>query len=971
MHSVPEAPPARLRVAPARRLGVLAACALALLAPAAPALNPARSLSQYDIDCFGTDAGLPHSSVPYLAQDQDGYLLATTLRGAVRFDGVRMRPLSPAGGPDLSLRAADRILVSSDGAVWLGMMEGGLMRIDAGGVRVWDRSSGLDSQTITHIVEVEPGLLWVSTPTTLYALSLADPRPRALDEGYPTALRAYLRTPDGTQWFGTQEGLYRRRPDAALERMDGTLGLVDPWIWTLHLDPEGSLWIGSRGGLLRWREGQARSFGPESGFRFPATRSILTDRDGQLWVATAGGGLHRWRDGRFESLDSLSGLASDIAWSLLEDRSGNLWVGTTGGVCRLRDTTFVNYTRRDGLGSEFVWTVAADAEGGVWAGSNGGGLDHIVDGRVQSQGAPGPGRASIIHSLLPETDGGVLLGTRAGLYRYRSGRFLRIDPRWNQVTLALIKDADDRVVIGSELGLALLKAGKVQLLPMPGPDTHNRVQHLSPARDGGVYAATQNRLFHLRGGNLRLLPLGLQEVRGVYEDESGTLWIGSLGLYRYGQGRLTQYGLADGFQDGIVHSVRADAHGYLWMTTNTGLWRAALAELDAHATNPAKAVHFERYAEAHGMRSSESNGGSPNLAIRGDQLWLATMGGVSSVDIGRLADAQPAIAARIEALSLDGQLQPSTRWMALGPELSRLDLDYTTLDLRAPEAAQFRYRLLPLDRDWQPAGSRRSVHYQQLAPGRYRFEVQATLDPDHYGGTPAAIEFQVQPHWYQTLAVRITLALALLGLALGLPLARIRRLRAQEQRLQAEVALRTADLQEANRKLDLASRTDALTGLANRREFNDRLIAASALPSTESLSLALIDVDHFKGYNDRYGHLAGDDCLQQIAAALQAALPAPDYLVARYGGEEFAVLAPGLTPTQVCNALRRAMDAVEGLAIPHASSAAAAVVTISIGLADVPGGSPIQALISAADRALYSAKHLGRNRLELAQPSHR
>ena len=188
--------------------------------------------------------------------------------------------------------------------------------------------------------------------------------------------------------------------------------------------------------------------------------------------------------------------------------------------------------------------------------------------------------------------------------------------------------------------------------------------------------------------------------------------------------------------------------------------------------------------------------------------------------------------------------------------------------------------------------------------------------------------------------------------------------------LEEKVRLRTSELEEANRKLDLASRTDALTGLANRREFNDRLIAASTLPSTESLSLALIDVDHFKGYNDRYGHLAGDDCLQQIAAALQAALPAPDYLVARFGGEEFAVLAPGLAPTQVCHALRRAMDAVEGLAMPHASSAAAAVVTISIGLADAPGGSPIEALISAADRALYRAKHLGRNRLELAQPSH-
>lgn len=939
---------------------------MSLLSSGAYALNPTLALSQYDIDCFSIDAGLPHSSVQYLAQDKDGYLLAATLRGAVRFDGVRMGDLSPAGGPDLSQRAAERLLVSSDGAIWLGMMDAGLMRIDAHGVRVWDMSNGLDSQTITHILEPTPGQLWVSTPTTLYALALSDPRPRALGEDYPAALRAYVQSADGTQWFGTQDGLYRRRPDAGLERMDGTLGLVDPWIWALHTDRAGNLWIGSRGGLLRWREGKVSVFGPESGLKFPATRSILSDRDGQIWVATAGGGLHRWRDGHFDSLDSLSGLATDIAWSLLEDRSGNLWVGTTGGLCRLRDSTFVNYTRRDGMSSEFIWTVAPAADGSLWAGSNGGGLDRVADGRVQSFGAPSSGRASIIHSLLPEADGSVLLGTRAGIYRYRNGRFAQIDPRWNQVTLALLKDADGRVVVGSDLGLAVLKGNRVQLLPIPGSETRNRVQHLSPARDGGVYVATQNRLFHLRGTALQELPLGLAQVRGVYEDNEGALWIGSLGLYRYIEGRLTRYGSAEGFHDNIVHSVRADQHGYLWLTTNIGVWRAPLAELNAYAKDPSTRVRFERYAEQHGMRSSETNGGSPNIAISGDRLWLATMGGVSTVDIARLADAQPAIHVRVESLSIDGLAQPADRWPDLGPQLSRLDIDYTTLDLRAPESAQFRYRLLPLDRDWQPAGNRRSVHYQQLAPGQYRFEVQATLDPPRYAGEAAAIEFRVAPRWYQTTLVRVALALSLVGLAVGLPLARIRRLRAQEQRLQTEVALRTADLQEANRKLDLASRTDALTGLANRREFNERLLAASAEAREQSLCLALIDVDHFKGYNDHYGHLAGDACLQQIAQSLLANLPAPDYLVARYGGEEFAVLAPGLSPGHVRTALARAMAAIEELCIPHASSAAARVVTISIGLAHAPVGGSAQSIVSAADRALYSAKHLGRNRLELA-----
>ena len=164
---------------------------------------------------------------------------------------------------------------------------------------------------------------------------------------------------------------------------------------------------------------------------------------------------------------------------------------------------------------------------------------------------------------------------------------------------------------------------------------------------------------------------------------------------------------------------------------------------------------------------------------------------------------------------------------------------------------------------------------------------------------------------------------------------------------------------------------DGLSGVYNRRYF-DQQLGVECARSTRSgvpLSAIMIDVDHFKLYNDRYGHQAGDDCLRQIAVALKACLKRPADLVARYGGEEFACILPDTTfDDAVClgNDLERK---VRALAIPHEASSVAAVITVSIGVATrtVDSAEDPAALIRLADTQLYEAKQSGRGRVCGAQ----
>jgi diguanylate cyclase (GGDEF)-like protein len=184
-----------------------------------------------------------------------------------------------------------------------------------------------------------------------------------------------------------------------------------------------------------------------------------------------------------------------------------------------------------------------------------------------------------------------------------------------------------------------------------------------------------------------------------------------------------------------------------------------------------------------------------------------------------------------------------------------------------------------------------------------------------------------------------------------------------EVRARVRVQIRLRRLQRA---LEALSTTDALTGLANRRRFEEVLDGewARAERHGDALSLLMIDVDFFKLYNDLHGHLAGDDCLRRVAGALAGAVTRAADLVARYGGEEFVAVLPG-TDVSGCRAqAERLRRAVHQLSIPHGDTRAAANVTISVGGATLTPNAHASptSLVEAADNALYRAKETGRDR---------
>ncbi|WP_380181314.1 diguanylate cyclase domain-containing protein [Kalamiella sp. sgz302252] len=267
------------------------------------------------------------------------------------------------------------------------------------------------------------------------------------------------------------------------------------------------------------------------------------------------------------------------------------------------------------------------------------------------------------------------------------------------------------------------------------------------------------------------------------------------------------------------------------------------------------------------------------------------------------------------------------------------------------------------------ASSSGTANYKAALDGVERLFGYASLKRYPLVVTVGYDKQQLVQEWLTELVVYLTLCVLLLLVIAALGWLLLRNI-AYTIRDQKELAQARDRLTAMNHTLQTLALVDSLTGLANRRQFDlylDRSLERAAKLRTP-LALLMIDVDSFKRFNDTYGHLAGDECLKYVGHALQGIHHRPDDLFARYGGEEFAVILGDCGQEAALKLAEKIRVTVAALAIPHRNSESEAkVVTISIGLHVMSGDrqEDRQTLIGQADKALYSAKARGRNRVEV------
>ncbi len=419
----------------------------------------------------------------------------------------------------------------------------------------------------------------------------------------------------------------------------------------------------------------------------------------------------------------------------------------------------------------------------------------------------------------------------------------------------------------------------------------------------------------------------------------------------------------------MQYAILEDGRGNLWMSCSRGVFKVPRRDLEDVAEGRRDRVTSVSFGRADGMRSSECSGFTQPAAwrTRDGLLWFPTVEGAVVIDPDRIKTNTTPPPVAVERMLADHQSVTLGEGTEVTPGRRDLEFHYTGLSFIDPERVLFRYKLEGFDREWVEAGTRRVAFYTNIPPGRYVFRVTACNNDGVWNDAGASVRFRLVPRFHETPWFFGLCAGALTLAAFGVSRWRAASVRARERALEAQVAERTLQLEELNARLQQLSEIDALTGIANRRRFEETLAREWKRATRDELplSLIMIDIDFFKDFNDANGHQVGDQCLRRVAAEIREALTRPGDLVARYGGEEFAAILPSTPPRGAVAVAEVLRQRIEAMATRH-PKAPSGVVTISLGVATAgPGGeSSPEDLVADADEALYRAKRAGRNRVE-------
>jgi signal transduction histidine kinase/ligand-binding sensor domain-containing protein len=880
--------------------GSILACLLLWCPPALP-LNPALDVSQYAHTAWKIRDGFAKGSILSIAQTPDGYLWLGTAFGLYRFDGVQNVPWQPPG-QHLPSNTITSLVAARDGTLWIGTRNG-LSSWKNGKLTQYAELAGL---AIRALVEDHEGLIWAGTngPPDGKLCEIRNGSVRCHPEmGGVTHGVFGLRVDDkGNLWVGLEIGMWRWRPGPA--EFYAVPGLLNDRMQGMTNAEDGALLIATTGAIMRLADGKA-----EVVYRFPAARRgfrflrMLRDRDGGLWVGSAGRGIVHMHQGRTDVFSELDGLSGADIYDLIEDREGNIWVATVNGLDRFRELPVVTYSKSQGL-SGIPWGgVLAAREGSVWF-ANLDGLNRLDQGNVTvyRQHRARTGVREIVGSGLPEEGVGSLFqdargriwaSTLTDIGYLKNDQFISTAIPGGVVSSITEDSSGNLWIANRDRGLFRLSpSDEFEKIPWAAFGRKDPTVVLAPdPLHGGLWLGfSQGGVVWFRDGHVQLsysVGDGLGEGR-VYHlrfDGEGALWIGTEGgLTRFKNGRIATLTSSNGLPCDAVQWTMEDDAQSVWLMMPCGLVRVARSELDAWASpadKSARTVHATVFDSSDGLRSLAVVGDyTPPVGKSADgKLWFSVPDGISVLDPHYLPFNKLPPPVHIETVTADHKAyeltSPAGGPLRLPALIRDLQIDYTALSLVAADKVRFRYKLEGRDADWQDADTRRQAFYSDLPPRSYRFRVAACNNSGVWNEAGTFLDFSIAPTYYQTTWFLFSCVAMFLALLWALYQLRVQRLvREYNMRLDERVNERTRIARELHDSL-----LQGFQGLMFRLQAVRNLVPGRPIEAVQALDSVLERGDKAIAegrdtVSDLRQSIVGESDIAQALAALAEELAA-------------------------------------------------------------------------------------------------
>jgi signal transduction histidine kinase len=703
------------------------------------ALEPTTPLAEYGRQSWVMENGLPQNSVHALVQTRDGFLWLGTEAGLVRFDGIGFTVFDHTPGlPSGDIRS---LLETPDGTLWVGTAEGLARRRD-GAFHAFGAHDGSPVGTITAMRETREGRLRVETMEEASEYGGGGWSMALMPAGPPKNQAVFEAKMAGGETASATRSAVAIQHGAKPIVLTVGHELPGTRIQALFADREGGLWVGTNGGLARWVGGKVQLLPATDPLAGASILALLEDHEGNLWAGTETDGLQVLRDARFHNIGTREGLSSDATSTVVEDSAGRIWVGTNGGSLNvLRRSVNIpgattTYAVRDVLLSTVILSLAASKSGDLWVGTPDG-LNRIrgsaVDSFTSADGLPD----DFIRSLLVDADGSLWIGTRRGLAHWtfagtgrnamrsatRKETYTQANGLGSDLVGAMVRDSAGSLWIATFAGLSRLKSGKIINFTTANGLSSNVVTALLPRAGGSLLVGTQDHGWNLWNG----------EKFSAVQDSV--------------------------LKDTSVHAILDDGQNHLWFATGKGIARC-------DCTMTVDCTHWIEFGPADGLRSRETaiNSHPSAWRSRDGHLWFATPKGMVEVDPAHFPVntlPPPVVVERFAVDDVDRPLRGADPWTRVPAGHNHFQFDYAGLSFVAPQKVRYRYMLDGFDRDWTDAGARRVAYYTNIPPGKYTFRVQAANNDGLWNQQGATLQFELLPHFYQTIWFYLLLAIAI------------------------------------------------------------------------------------------------------------------------------------------------------------------------------------------------------------------
>ncbi|MBN2807304.1 MAG: hypothetical protein JXR22_11660, partial [Prolixibacteraceae bacterium] len=779
-------------------------------------LNPAKKLTQYNLDHWTTEDGLPTNSLLHIHQDQKGYLWITGYSGLIRFDGVKFTLFNNANTEVFNSNVIRNIAEDSQGRLWLSTQGNGLVSILGNDYKTYGADLNM-LHLYRGILVDDQDRVWAASPESGW-FYLENGKFNFLEYSSPLnniEVRAIAQGHNGTIWFATLgDGLFRYQ-NGTLTNYHLADGLIDEWLYSLFVDESDLLWIGSSEGVCTFNGKQFQRVLPQIE---NTVNRILKDRFGDLWLGTTEG-LYRKKNNthELEHLSADNGLPGNFIIDFLFDAEGTMWMTKyKGGLTSMKDGKFTNYTYKGGLPNDVVNTICELNEHTFLVGFDNGEMVKINQGEIEPFTIRSNFEGTRIRHVMKDSRQNLWLSTYAGLLMIHSEgteHWIRSDEEFNNTKARLtFEDSRGNIWVGTRNSgvFKITPQKQFKQFDVNAGLTSNLILSIEEDREGNIWVGTSEGLNGLNSISPSDIVTAYSPEDGfnsdivfnITTDDEGIVWFSTItGLWAYRDFHFYNITTKNGLYDNSVFDLIADDHGFYWLPYASGIMRVNRDELIRCIHQEITLFEVRNYNKHDGMPTSECN--PTSQAIRGvdGRLYFATLEGLAILDPGIAIINNYIPPVYVEKLVVDNKFIQLDSTIQFKPGNKRFTFHYTALSLYEPEKIQYEYQLDGFEKEWISTNER-SVSYTNLPHGTYTFRVRACNNDGIWNQQGASISFLIQPRFTETILFYILLLVVSFSVVYAVYVWQITQMKRKQQLLEKIINDRTREVIDKNKKLE-------------------------------------------------------------------------------------------------------------------------------------------------------------------------